>query len=195
MYCKRPGRDWYLPASTPSRHQTLGLPLQKTIPLIRLSRTMLPMLAALVLLHACNTADLFEKSVVIPGHSWKSDFKPSFTFSIKDTTAKYQFFLVLRHNDRYAYNNIWLNLTVTPPGQAASKPIRIQKTLATDEKGWLTRGMDDIYEHLLELNGDLAANEISFRQPGEYTFTIEQVMRENPLRNVLNAGLRIEKKK
>jgi gliding motility-associated lipoprotein GldH len=160
-----------------------------------LSRIALLLLPALLLQSACTTADLFEKTVTIPGHSWKSDFKPSFTFTIKDTTAGYQFFLVLRHNDKYAFNNIWLNLTVKTPGSAAVKSIRLSKTLATDEKGWLAAGMDDIYEHLLELNQELTDNDISFRKPGEYTFTIEQVMREDPLRNVLNAGLRIEKKK
>lgn len=61
--------------------------------------------------------------------------------------------------------------------------------LATNEKGWLGTGMDDVYEH----RSALAA-----RQPlkaGTYTFTIEQIMREDPLREVLNVGLRLEKEK
>ena len=32
-----------------------------------------------------------------------------------------------------------------------------------------------------------------FRKKGDYTFTIEQIMREDPLNNVLNVGIRIEK--
>jgi hypothetical protein len=36
-------------------------------------------------------------------------------------------------------------------------------------------------------------NNISLRKKGDYTFTLEQIMREDPLKNVLNAGLRIEK--
>ena len=61
--------------------------------------------------------------------------------------------------------------------------------LATNEKGWMGTGMDDVYEH----RSTLAA-----RQPlkaGTYTFTIEQIMREDPLREVLNVGLRLEKEK
>jgi gliding motility-associated lipoprotein GldH len=143
---------------------------------------------------SCTTADLYEKTASIPGHSWKSSFRPSFTFTIKDTASTYQLFLVLRHTDKYNFNNIWLNLTVKGPGKD-SITIRIDKALANDEKGWLATGMDDIYEHRIELNNELADNNISFRKPGDYTFTLEQIMRQNPLNHVLNAGLRIEKKK
>ena len=143
---------------------------------------------------SCATVDLYEKSVSIPGHTWERSYKPSFTFTIKDTSSAYQLFLILRHNDKYNYNNIWLNITVKSPGTDSIKTFRVAKRLATNEKGWLTGGMDDIYEHRLPLLEELVNNEVSIRSPGEYTFTIEQIMRENPLANVLNVGLRIEKK-
>lgn len=137
---------------------------------------------------SCSTIDLYEKSVAIPGHSWKSDFKPSFTFTIKDTTSTYQLFLILRHNDKYNYNNIYINLYAKLPGSDSVRIIRKDLTLATDDKGWLGEGMDDIYEHRIKLG------EPEPLKAGNYTFTVEQIMRENPLNNVLNVGLRIEKK-
>ena len=137
---------------------------------------------------SCTTIDLYEKSVAIPGHSWKNDFKPSFTFTIKDTISPYQLFLILRHNDKYNYNNIYINLSAKLPGSDSVRKIRKDLTLATDEKGWLGDGMDDIYEHRIPL-GDP-----ELLKAGNYTFSVEQVMRENPLKNVLNVGLRIEKK-
>ena len=48
--------------------------------------------------------------------------------------------------------------------------------------------MDDIYEHRIPL-GDAEP-----LKAGNYTFTVEQIMREDPLKNVLDVGLRIEKK-
>jgi gliding motility-associated lipoprotein GldH len=142
---------------------------------------------------SCNTIDLYEKSVSIPGHSWKSSYKPSFTFTIKDTTGSYKLFLVLRHNDKYGFNNIWLNISVKAPGADSVVTFKADKQLATNDKGWLGAGMDDIYEHRIELNEELVDNNISLRKKGDYTFTLEQIMREDPLNNVLNAGLRIEK--
>ncbi len=139
----------------------------------------------------CNTIDLYEKVASIPGHSWKSSFKPSFTFTIKDTTAPYQVYLVLRHNDKYNFNNIYINLTTKQPNQDSTQTARFDLELANNDKGWLASGMDDIYEHRIALipNG----RNFYFKKMGDYTFTLEQIMREDPLNNILNAGIRIEK--
>ena len=73
------------------------------------------------------------------------------------------------------------------PGTIHCIKIQYDLTLATNEKGWLGSGMDDIYEHRIPLTP-----EESFK-PGNYTFRVEQIMREDPLKNVLNVGLRVEK--
>jgi gliding motility-associated lipoprotein GldH len=143
-------------------------------------------------LDSCTTIDLYEKTVTIPGHSWKSGFKPSFTFTIKDTAVPYQLFLTLRHNDKYNYNNIFVNIITRQPGQDSTQTARYDLPLATNEKGWLGTGMDDIYEHRIPLTP--SNQSFYFRKKGEYIFTIEQIMREDPLSNVLNVGLRLEKK-
>jgi len=139
-------------------------------------------------LASCTSIDLYEKSVAIPNHAWKSSFKPVFTFTIKDTSTHYQLFLVLRHTEKYNYTNIYIELYTRLPGQDTAMKIRRDLTLATNDKGWLARGMDDIYEHRIELGDPQAL------KAGTYTFTLQQIMREDPLKNVLDVGLRIEKK-
>ena len=141
---------------------------------------------------SCTTVDLYEKSVAIPGHAWKNSFKPGFTFAIKDISSPYQIFLVLRHNDKYNYTNIYINLFARQPGVDTMQEAKYDLTLATNEKGWLAGGMDDIYEHRIPLTP--TDQPVYFKKPGNYTFVVEQIMRENPLNNVLNVGLRLEKK-
>jgi hypothetical protein len=34
---------------------------------------------------------------------------------------------------------------------------------------------------------------VKFSKPGEYKFILEHIMRENPLREVMNIGIRLEK--
>jgi len=148
----------------------------------------------LVCFYACSPVDLYEKTRPIPGHDWKSSFVPGFDFTIKDTTVTYELFLVLRHNDKYNYNNIWLNIKVKSPGSDSVISFRANKRLATDEKGWLAGGMDDIYEHRISLVKDLVENNVSLKKPGDYTFSIAQIMREDPLQHIYDVGLRIEKK-
>lgn len=139
-------------------------------------------------LSSCTTVDLYEKNVTIPGYAWQNSFKPSFDFTIKDTSSLYQLFLILRHNEKYNYNNIYINLYIQPPGQDTAIKVQRDLQLATNEKGWDAAAMDDVYEHRIPLG------EPQTLKAGNYKFTLEQIMRENPLQNVLNAGIRVEKK-
>jgi gliding motility-associated lipoprotein GldH len=136
---------------------------------------------------SCTRVDLYEKNVNIPGFSWKSSFKPEFSFTIKDSSSQYQLFLVLRHNEKYNFNNIWINLYSQPPGDSVHKSI-YELSLATNEKGWLATGVDDVYEHRIPLT------DAPFLKAGIYHFKVEQIMREDPLQNVMSVGLRLEKK-
>ncbi len=162
----------------------------KTIHLKRIQNT--GWILLFVALLSCHSIDLYEKTAVIPGHSWKSSFKPAFTFTIRDTSSPYRLYFIIRHNDRYSFNNIYINLQAKAPGADSAQTVQYDIRLATNEKGWLGSGMDDIYEHRILLTP--AGQEFFFKKPGEYTFTIEQIMREDPLNHVLNTGLRIEKK-
>lgn len=142
-------------------------------------------------LSSCQSINLYEKQVVIPNHSWQGNFKPSFKFIISDTTAPYQVYVLLRHNDKYDFNNIWINLYIKAPGDSVRK-VQYELPLATRDHGWLGTAMDDLYEHRIALTPQ--DQQFYFKKPGEYTFTIEQIMRQDPLNNVLDVGLRVEKK-
>lgn len=157
-----------------------------------MARIAFSLLLCSFILSSCQTIDLYEKTASIPGHKWKSSFKPSFTFTIKDTSVPYKVFVTLRHFDKYNYNNIYLNITTKQPGQDSTRSAIYPLTLGNDEEGWKGSGMDDIWEHHIQLTAP--GGDFYFRKKGDYTFTIEQIMREDPLENVLNVGLRIEKK-
>ena len=143
------------------------------------------------LLIACNfPIDVFEKDIPLPQQQWQSSFQPQITFTVADTAASYNVYLVVRHTDAYNYNNIWIKATVQQPGDATSHSQRFNLALATNEKGWLGSAMDDIYEHRV-----LVQPQTKFKKAGDYHFTLEQVMREDPLQHILNVGVRVEKAK
>src|ERR1700761_1589948 len=140
---------------------------------------------------ACSSpSGVFEKNIALPGQQWESNFRPTIDFNIKpdDTVYRYNVYLILRHTDAYNYNNIWIRGTVHQPGDTAARSERYDLLLATNEKGWLGSGMDDIFEHRVQIQQDTR-----FSHPGLYSFTLEQIMREDPLKHVLNVGVRIEK--
>jgi gliding motility-associated lipoprotein GldH len=139
---------------------------------------------------SCGTIDLYEKTVPIPNHEWSSGFKPEFRFTIKDTTVPYRVFITLRHNDRYNYNNIWVNLYTQSPGDTIQQ-VQYELPLAS-RQGWMGSGMGDIYDHRIAITPQ--DQDLYFRRSGEYVFSLEQVMREDPLLNVIDVGIRLEKK-
>jgi len=156
-----------------------------------LKRFFLLSIISVLLLETCTTIDIYEKNTVLPKHRWPASFKPEFTFTIEDTSVPYQVYLVVRHNEKYNYNNLWVNIYSQMPGDSARKNV-YELPLATNEKGWLATGMDDIYEHRIPLTSPL--DNLIFKKQGNYKFIVEQIMREDPLENVLSVGLRVEKK-
>ena len=152
----------------------------------RINNFFVLLIASSLCLASCTSIDIYEKSVAIPGHAWQNSFRPSFDFTIKDTAVLYQPYLVLRHNEKYNYSNIYINLYIKAPGRDSAIKIQRDLSLATNEN-WTATGMDDIYEHRIKL-GDAEP-----LKAGNYRFTVEQIMRENPLQNVLDVGIRVEK--
>ncbi len=138
---------------------------------------------------ACNTATIgvYEKYATFKKQEWASAEKPSFTFAIKDTASSYNIYIVLRHSDAYSFNNIWLKIDRKGPDTSYTQQVDLR--LASNAQGWLGTGMDDIWE----LRIPITEGATRFRKSGDYEFTLQQVMRQDPLLHVLNAGIRVEK--
>lgn len=143
-----------------------------------------------ILIVSCGKIDLFEKQVQIPSQQWFYNNIPQFTIHIDDTSSLYNVYLVLRHTDLYNYNNIWLRVGSKAPGDSMHFQ-NINLLLASDSKGWEGTGTDDIFE----VRKSISPGPVSFKTPGDYTFSIGQIMRENPLRYILSVGIRVEKVK
>ncbi len=146
-------------------------------------------LLVLSLLASCNTLDVFEKTESFPKHQWSSLTKPSFTFTIEDTVSAYNIYVIIRHEDAYHYNNLWLNISTQAP-QETLKTQLVNIILANNKKGWLGTGMDDVFDHRVKIT----RNPVKLKK-GNYTFLLQQQMREEPLMYMLNAGIRVEKVK
>jgi gliding motility-associated lipoprotein GldH len=149
-------------------------------------------LSALIILclTGCDKTEVFEKNKSIPKHRWQYDLQPTFDFTITDTSTLYNLYIVLRHTDAYQYNNIWLNVGTQSPGDSM-KFQRFDLQLGSDATGWEGTGMDDIWE----LRKSITRGPFKFNKAGTYKFSVAQVMRENPLPEIMSVGVRVEKVK
>jgi gliding motility-associated lipoprotein GldH len=91
----------------------------------------------------------------------------------------------LRHQEKYPYKNIWLSLAVKDPDTTSI--IKREFTLADNNK-WLGTTIDDITDHRIIFN----PQPIKLKK-GSYSFTLKQIMRDDPLPNILSAGIRVQK--
>lgn len=139
---------------------------------------------------SCTETGLYEKVVFMPQNKWSYTNRPAFNFEIKDTSSNYLVYFLFRHADAYEYNNVWIKLNSTLPGDSVSRSERFDVPLAANSR-WLGTGMDDIYDHRVLLY----RQPVKFIKPGSYTITVEHNMRVEPLDHVFNVGLRLEKVK
>ncbi|MBY0480952.1 MAG: gliding motility lipoprotein GldH [Chitinophagaceae bacterium] len=141
----------------------------------------------IVVICSCNKINSFEKTVFFPKHEWDSKVQPNFQFEITDTVAAYHIYVVIRHEDAYHYSNLWLNVSTTAPGEKSNTQ-KVNLQLANNTSGWLGTGMDDIFDHRIRIT----KLPIHLKK-GIYQFNLQQIMREDPLGAILNAGIRVEK--
>ena len=146
-------------------------------------------LLVILFLGACQTIDLYEQTTTYPEHQWSSKQVNQYQFNIADSNASYNMFFVIRHHNAYHYKNIWLQVISQAAGDSIQKQT-ININLADDMNGWLGSGMDDIYDHRVLMNTQ------PLKLPkGSFKVSIQQIMREDPLQNILTTGVRVEKAK
>ena len=146
------------------------------------------LLFAVVFFSSCTQLDVFEKNTTIPGMKWNTNFIATGAVNISDTVSAYKIYIVMRHTDAYNYNNIWLNTGLQAPGDSM-KFQKINLTLGNDASGWEGSGMNDIWEVRKLISGVPKR----FIRSGLYNFSIQHVMRDDPLREVMSIGIRLEK--
>ena len=135
---------------------------------------------------ACTDTAVLDQHVNITDQAWHYDDQPRLVAHITDSTQRYRIYLNLRHTPDYRYSNIFLLIHQTGPGIRDTTE-RFELRLAEPDGRWLGRGTGSRYAHQ-----ELIKENVRFPDTGKYVFVIEQNMRENPLREINDVGLRVE---
>lgn len=145
------------------------------------------MLLYLALLTACDRNVVFEKNVVIPDNKWEMNNIVKLEAEIKDTVSLNNIYINIRNAGGYQFSNLYLFLTTeTPKGDEARDTVELP---LADERGkWLGDGSGDIWDNRI-----LFKRKFRFPQSGTYHFELQQAMRMNPLPQIMDVGMRIEK--
>lgn len=137
----------------------------------------------------CIPSNTFEKNEAITFHKWHKKDVKSFEFNISDTSSRYLVYARIRHTDAYNFSNIWLDVETIKPNGSITKQ-KVELPLAEASGKWTGKGMNEIYEHKIRLSGNTSTK---FDQKGSYIVKLHQIMRENPLQEILSVGIRLER--
>jgi gliding motility-associated lipoprotein GldH len=144
----------------------------------------LPIWSALI---ACSHEELFFEFHSVKNAQWNREDAAVFEVNIENHANRYDLSLEVRNDDDYPFQNIWLFVDLkTPEGSVRTDTINAD--LADIYGKWYGKGLS---LHTLSIPYETG---FRFPNPGIYTYTIRQGMRENPLKGISDIGLKVSKK-
>jgi gliding motility-associated lipoprotein GldH len=145
-------------------------------------------LSMLLLGSACGDSALFERNESITNRSWSYSDVPTFDFHIADAGRKYDIWVNVRHTNDYKYSNLFILLRQHGPGLKDTVQ-RYEIKLAEADGRWTGSSAGNLYA-----SERLVKKDVMFPDTGHYSFAIEQNMRENPLKEIADVGLKVVEK-
>ena len=130
---------------------------------------------------------VIDQNTEIPDRNWAYANTLKFDVNITDEKAAYNVYMNLRVTADYKYSNMFV-LIASSATKKVSNIQRYELTLANREGMWLGNGSGNLYSYQL-----CFIKHYKFPAKGLYHFYVEQNMRDNPLREVSDVGLRVEK--
>lgn len=134
----------------------------------------------------CEDARIVDVHKDMINNNWTYIDKVQAVVTLPDSTMRYNTYFRLRLTAAYKYTDIYVLFKITGnSGRTITR--RYGYKVARKDGQWLGRGSGDLYTYKFPLltNRTLGDGE-------KYTMTIEQNMRDNPLRGVSDAGILVE---
>ncbi|MHA4893715.1 gliding motility lipoprotein GldH [Pedobacter sp. PWIIR3] len=144
-------------------------------------------LSALMILFfcGCDTNNIVDSNVAMPSRNWSYANKVSAVVEVKDPAKVYDIYLKLRHTSDYRYANLFVLLNINGAGEKKLTK-RYEYRLAHQDGQWIGAGSGNLFTYTLPL-----LTNYKFPKAGTYQFEVEQNMRDNPLREISDAGIKI----
>ncbi len=154
----------------------------------KLSFALLPALVILFLGSCTDPNAVIDQNTAIDNHNWSYANRIKNSVKIDDPSIRYNLYINLRVTGEYKYSNIFV--LISKNGPKLKGVTRYEVKLANPDGEWLGTGSGNLYSYQVPF-----LTNFKFPEKGTYTFTMEQNMRDNPLHEVNDVGLRVEKAK
>jgi gliding motility-associated lipoprotein GldH len=152
---------------------------------MKLLKNLLLLIFTAMLFVACNDGAIVDTFEAVPNQNWTYIKPIKASINVEDSTKTYHIYINFRHTVDYKYANIWLRLHVIGP-KLKDEPLRQEFQLALPNGEWLGSGTGNLFSYQL-----IFKEGYKFPSKGKYTILVEQNMRDNPLKDISDVGVRI----
>ncbi|TZF86233.1 gliding motility lipoprotein GldH (plasmid) [Pedobacter sp. BS3] len=137
-------------------------------------------------LQACSDTAIVDVNQPVPHRNWSYIKKITVPVTITDAGKRYNIYMNLRHTADYKYSNLFVLIRQRNP-DGKLDTVRKEFQLAYPDGEWLGSGSGNLYSYQLPVKTGY-----KFPEKGKYIFELEQNMRDNPLKEISDVGLRVE---
>jgi gliding motility-associated lipoprotein GldH len=140
------------------------------------------------ILSSCDKTRVYEENMDLPNKQWFIDSIAVFDIDLKENKDPLNICFTVRNTIDYPFCNLYVRyyLEDSLGKQIASR--QTEMTLMDPKTGKpFGKGISDIYEHVF-----FAEHDFKFPYKGKYRIRLKQYMRENPLKELVSIGVRLE---
>jgi gliding motility-associated lipoprotein GldH len=148
------------------------------------SKILLLFVAVLVAFSGCDTNNIADTNQTMPSRNWSYANKVKVVVDIKDSNKLFNIYFKLRHTADYRYANIFVLFNVK--GTQKKRNRRYEFKLAQADGQWNGSGSGNLYTYTFPL-----LTNFKFPTPGKYELELEQNMRDNPLKEISDVGIKV----
>jgi gliding motility-associated lipoprotein GldH len=139
------------------------------------------------LLISCTEERYFEDNQDFKDRIWNMEETAEFNFKIDSVETPYRIKLNIRNTMDYPFRNLYIKYQLKDSTYLMEDKL-LNLKLFEDKTGKpYGDHQSDIYSHQLTLQ-----DSVYFHQKGNYKIELKQYMRENELKGMVSAGIRIE---
>jgi gliding motility-associated lipoprotein GldH len=128
-----------------------------------------------------------DNNIEMPSHNWSYDHKIKAIIDVADPVQSYNIYFRVRNTASYRYSNIFVLLHISGGGMK-KQTRRFEYKLAEADGQWTGSGSGNLFTSVVPM-----ITGYKFPNKGKYLLEIEQNMRDNPLREISDAGIKISK--
>ena len=145
------------------------------------------LLILLTFLYSSCTGDriIYEEVHNIDDGRWSYGQKKDFRFEVSDTSLNYRLLLYLEYNTDYRWQNFYTEITTIFPSDSIKNDV-LSLELASKTGQWFGKCNSQSCDLTIPLQEN-----VRFAQPGDYSISLDQYMREEEVTGVRAIGLKL----